>query len=142
VVYDLETFAFLTVNDAAVHRYGYSRDEFLGMTIKDIRPPEDIPKLIQNISKVTKGLMTQEYGGTRKRMEASFMLRSCRIRLISWERKAEIVLANDITKRNKRMTPLEESERRFRDILENVKLIAVVLDGQGKIIFCNDFLLN
>jgi PAS domain S-box-containing protein len=44
-VYDSETLAFLTVNDAAIERYGYSRDEFLGMTIEDIRPLEDIPRL-------------------------------------------------------------------------------------------------
>lgn len=41
-VVDQETLAFLDVNDAAVHRYGYSRDEFLSMTLADIRPPEDV----------------------------------------------------------------------------------------------------
>jgi two-component system cell cycle sensor histidine kinase/response regulator CckA len=40
-VYDTETLAFLVVNDAAIERYGYSREEFLGMTIHDIHPPED-----------------------------------------------------------------------------------------------------
>jgi PAS domain S-box-containing protein len=48
-LYDVQTLAFLNVNDAAVERYGYSRDEFLGMTIKDIRPPEDVPKLLELI---------------------------------------------------------------------------------------------
>lgn len=45
-VYDRETFRFLAVNDAAVQHYGYSREEFLAMTIKDIRPPEEIPRLL------------------------------------------------------------------------------------------------
>ena len=35
---------FLAVNDAAVRHYGYTRDEFLAMTIKDIRPPEEVPR--------------------------------------------------------------------------------------------------
>jgi PAS domain S-box-containing protein len=39
-VFDLETLAFLEVNEAAIQHYGYSRDEFLAMTIADIRPPE------------------------------------------------------------------------------------------------------
>ena len=47
-VYDAETLAFLAVNDAAVQHYGYSREEFLAMTIRDIRPPEDIPALIES----------------------------------------------------------------------------------------------
>ena len=38
-IYDESTLRFLTVNDAAVAQYGYSVDEFLAMTIKDIRPP-------------------------------------------------------------------------------------------------------
>jgi len=40
-LYDHETLRFLAVNDAAVRDYGYSRDEFLAMTLKDIRPEED-----------------------------------------------------------------------------------------------------
>lgn len=41
-VFDRKTLAFLAVNRAAVDRYGYSREEFLTMTILDIRPKEDI----------------------------------------------------------------------------------------------------
>jgi PAS domain S-box-containing protein len=46
-LYDADSLAFLEVNDSAVARYGYSRDEFLAMTIKDIRPPEDVPKFLE-----------------------------------------------------------------------------------------------
>lgn len=47
--YDLETLGFLDVNDAAVAKYGYSRDEFLAMRITDIRPQEDVDKLLANL---------------------------------------------------------------------------------------------
>ena len=40
-VYDSETRRFLAVNDAAIRRYGFTRDEFLAMTIMDIRPPAE-----------------------------------------------------------------------------------------------------
>jgi hypothetical protein len=40
-VYDSATLRFLEVNEVAVARYGWSREEFLGMTILDIRPPAD-----------------------------------------------------------------------------------------------------
>ena len=46
-VFDHETLAFLEVNDAAVEHYGYSREEFLAMTLTDIRPPEDVPAMIE-----------------------------------------------------------------------------------------------
>jgi PAS domain S-box-containing protein len=48
-VFDLETLRILTVNDAAVAHYGYSREEFLGMTIKDIRPEQDVEPLVASI---------------------------------------------------------------------------------------------
>jgi light-regulated signal transduction histidine kinase (bacteriophytochrome) len=41
-VYDADTLRFLEVNDAAVRAYGYSREEFLAMTVRDVRPAEDL----------------------------------------------------------------------------------------------------
>ena len=49
-VYDRETLEYLAVNEAAVQKYGYSSDEFLGMTIKDIRPVEDIAALLEMLA--------------------------------------------------------------------------------------------
>jgi PAS domain S-box-containing protein len=46
-VYDRETLQFLQVNDTAVKHYGYTREEFLGMRLTDIQPPEDAPKLLE-----------------------------------------------------------------------------------------------
>jgi PAS domain S-box-containing protein len=45
-VFDSETLAFLEVNDAAVRLYGFSRSEFLGMTIEAIRPETEVPALL------------------------------------------------------------------------------------------------
>ncbi len=45
-VVDSRTLAFLAVNDAAVRYYGYSREEFLSMTADQIRPPEEVPELL------------------------------------------------------------------------------------------------
>ena len=49
-LYDVQTLAFLRVNDAAIARYGYSLEEFLAMTIKDIRRPGDVPKFLELIA--------------------------------------------------------------------------------------------
>ncbi|TAN31747.1 PAS domain S-box protein [bacterium] len=51
-IYDVKTLRILDVNQAALERYGYSRDEFLGLTIKDIRPREDVPKFLELIADV------------------------------------------------------------------------------------------
>jgi len=49
-IYDIKTLAFLEVNHAAIDKYGYTREEFLALTIKDIRPTEDVPQLITHPS--------------------------------------------------------------------------------------------
>ena len=117
-IYDLETLAFLDVNDAAVQHYGYSREEFLFMTIKDIRPQEDIPVLLENISKVTKGL---DIAGTWTHLKKDGTL--IHVEIISHTltfagRRAEIVLAIDITDRRKADEALHESETKFRRLTE------------------------
>src|SRR5437870_11996344 len=48
-VYDPDTLRFLSVNDAAVAHYGYSREEFMALSIADIRPEEDVDKLLTTV---------------------------------------------------------------------------------------------
>jgi len=48
-IYDIETLSFLEVNESAIIHYGYSKEEFLSMTLKDIRPAEDIPSLLKDV---------------------------------------------------------------------------------------------
>ncbi|WP_158043449.1 ATP-binding response regulator [Skermanella pratensis] len=49
-IFDSETLAFVAVNDAALSRYGYSRERFMDMRISDIRPPEDTPRLLEALA--------------------------------------------------------------------------------------------
>jgi PAS domain S-box-containing protein len=58
-VYDFETLVFLQVNEAAVTTYGYSKEEFLKMTIRDIRHPEEQSALNEIISTVQIGTYNQ-----------------------------------------------------------------------------------
>ena len=50
-VYNAQTLRFLEVNDAAIAKYGYTREEFLSMNLRDIRPPEDIARLEELLTK-------------------------------------------------------------------------------------------
>jgi PAS domain S-box-containing protein len=54
-VYEVVNFKFLDVNEAAIIHYGYSRAEFLNMTIKDIRPPDEIPAMLAICDKLVPG---------------------------------------------------------------------------------------
>jgi PAS domain S-box-containing protein len=110
-VFDLETLAFLEVNDAAIHHYGYSREEFLRMTIKEIHSEEDLPALIQTIS----GLTPQhKEGGTwkhRKKDGTSIDVEINSHELTFYDRPAQIVLAYDVTERSFLEEQLRQSQK-------------------------------
>ncbi|MEO5717506.1 MAG: PAS domain S-box protein, partial [Chthoniobacterales bacterium] len=52
MIYDVVTLRFLDVNAAALREYGYSREEFLELTIRDIRPPADVKQFLQMLRQV------------------------------------------------------------------------------------------
>jgi PAS domain S-box-containing protein len=96
-IYDRDTLAFLAVNDAAVKHYGYSRDEFLRMTLKDIRPPEDIPWLLKKISDIKPG-MNSASSRHLKKDGAVFPVEIVSHTLPFNDRRAELVMAMDVAK--------------------------------------------
>jgi PAS domain S-box-containing protein len=118
-VYDLETLRFLMVNDAAVDHYGYMRDEFLAMTIKDIRPAEDIPPLLENVARVTTG---RDRAGVwrHRRKDGSILAVEITAHVMDFGgRRAELVLANDVTERLKLEDQLRQAQK-----MEAVGLLA------------------
>lgn len=48
-VYDSSSLQILAVNQAAIHTYGYSKDEFLGLSLLQLRPTSEIAKLQENL---------------------------------------------------------------------------------------------
>ena len=113
-VYDVQTLRFLAVNDAAVGHYGYSRDEFLRMTVADIRPPEDRPRLLAAVGRLTEGV--ERAGGWRHRKKDGSVI-EVEVTSHALEfagRPADLVLAQDVTARRRADEALRESEERYR----------------------------
>lgn len=136
-VYDLETLSFLAVNESAVHRYGYSREEFLAMTIKDIRPAEDVPAPLDNVSKVFSGL--DDSGTWRHRKKDGTIID---VEIISYPlsfdgRRAELVLASDVTERKRAEANLRESEERYRHLFHDDLTGDFISTPDGQLLECN-----
>ena len=100
-VYDLETIAFLSINDSAVQQYGYSRQEALSMTLKDICHPNDIQALLDKISKVPEG---RDVAGVWRliRKDGTIIFADIICHTLEFNgRRAVMVLAIDITEKKR-----------------------------------------
>jgi PAS domain S-box-containing protein len=136
-VYDVETLQFLAVNNAAIRRYGYSRAEFLTMTIMDIRSPEDAQLLAAHLSK--RQSEVDHAGEWRHRTKDGTVLNVevTANRLNFAGRPAEFVLANDVTERKKAETALRISEDRYRDLVDNSHELICTHDLEGRVLSVN-----
>ena len=113
-VYDLETLNFLEVNQAAIKKYGFSRDEFLNMNLKDIRPASEMEKLMENVKQDSDELSFSGEWKHKNRTGDIFLVEIISHSIIYNNKKARLVLANDITKR----LQAEEEIRQLNETLE------------------------
>jgi diguanylate cyclase (GGDEF)-like protein/PAS domain S-box-containing protein len=132
-VYDAETLRFLAVNDTAVERYGYSRDEFLSMSIADIRPSEDIPAMMQSAMLRLEGT---ESAGIWRHLTKSGVLRWVEITShpIQFDgRPARLVVATDVSAQKQ-----AESQLRLQAAaLEAAANAIMISDRAGRINWVN-----
>src|SRR5262245_2071997 len=98
-VYDTETRAVLAVNDAALEHYGYSRDEFMALTIMSLRPPEEAAALDE--------ILASAPGSTRRetrhrRKDGTIIEVEVRAEpLLFGDRRARLVISTDVTLRRR-----------------------------------------
>ena len=134
-VYDLETLRFLAVNAAAVFHYGYSVDEFLSLTIRDIRPPEDLPALAANLAHPAPSLEQSSPWRHRRKDGTVIEVEIASHELVFGGRRARLVLATDVTVRNQYARELRVAHDHQRQLLDHSPAVLYVLALEaGKIV--------
>jgi PAS domain S-box-containing protein len=97
-VHDPETLRILEVNDAAVEHYGYSREEFIRMTLADLRPTEDVGAILKENSATNSTKLTGPWRHRRK--DGSYIQVDMASHCIDYQgRKCSFVLVQDVTDR-------------------------------------------
>ncbi len=136
-VYDNETLKFLKVNDMAINKYGYSIQEFLSMTLKDIRPIEEIELLIGNIQ--SQNAIIQGSGPWKHKLKnGEIIFVDIHSHEILYNNKtARIVAAYDITEKVKATRALAKSEEHFRTLFEQALDGIFIADENGNYLDVN-----
>ena len=142
LIYDLETLAFLEINSAAIHHYGYTREEFLSMTIKDIRPKEDIEALMKDVE-LTRNAYNPagEWRHLKKNGEI------INVEIISHSvtfnnRRARQVMINDITMRKQNEGKLQKEQYLMNILMDNIPDLIYFKDKDSRFLRINNSQAN
>jgi PAS domain S-box-containing protein len=136
-VFDAESTRFLEVNSAAVEHYGYSRQEFLTMRITEIRPQEDVPRLLEDAAKARSGL--RDAGTWKHRLKDGRFIdvEIASDRLTFAGQNAVLVVARDITEQKQAEKALQETERKYRSMVEDAVIGIFQSTPQGRFLTVN-----
>ena len=130
-VYDLETLRFLDVNEVACTKYGYSREEFLAMTLRDIRPAADVPAMEASVRSTPPQVFNS--GVWRHRLKDGSLIN---VEITSHEmsfqgRKTRFVCPIDVTQRVRTEHALREREAALRRAQGLARLAHAISDSTG-----------
>lgn len=136
-IIESSSYKFLDVNKQALKHYGYSREEFLNMTVLDIRPAEEKERFIKTNFSITdeahninRGIWTHiKKDGTPIKVQISALP------ITIGETKARLILAHDVTEQEKAKEQLVKSEKRFRTLIESNNDVIALLDKSFNVIY-------
>jgi PAS domain S-box-containing protein len=136
-VYDPVTLRLLDVNDAALQRYGYAREEFLRLNLRDLRPAEEVPALEQALREPP----AQRYGlEWRHRTRAGEILH---VRIFAADtefdgRRARLVLAEDITAAREAQAETHRLREQLASMLDGMVDAVCLFSRDGRFLFVNE----
>jgi PAS domain S-box-containing protein len=126
-VYDLDVLRFLAVNEAAIQHYGYSREEYMSMTILDIRPPEDEAAVLKSLDSPHHGREIKTWRHCKK--DGTIIDVEINSHPLSFGgRAAELVQSTDITARKRMEEAVKKSEVEYRNLFESASDAILILD--------------
>lgn len=141
-LYKLDTLKFLKVNPAAIAKYGYTNEEFLSMTIVDLRPPDEVERLRSYIK-------TQRKRPANERKTESRYWRHCLksgdviwvdlyTQIFNYENdKAALIVAVDVTTRKQMQDRLDVQRAYFRQLFDSSSEAIVLVDRDESVIDAN-----
>ncbi len=132
----------VSANKAAARIQGCGIDELNMMKIQDLDTPEAATPTFERFGRILSGeQLVFEVEHVRK--DGSVFPVEVNAGLITIKgHRYVLAFERDITERKLALEALSRSEKKFRDLLETIRLLAVMLDCDGNINFCNDFLLS
>ncbi|HEY6806226.1 MAG TPA: PAS domain S-box protein [Pyrinomonadaceae bacterium] len=139
-VYNEETLAFQAVNEAATRTYGYSRDEFLSMTIDSLRAKEDIPALLIKNANDANDLVLSSPWRHKTRDQKTIYVEMSSHPVVFDGKHSRLVIVNDVTERKlldekqqRLHVSLQQSAMEWRQTFNAIEFPVLIVDLNGTI---------
>jgi two-component system, cell cycle sensor histidine kinase and response regulator CckA len=110
-LYEHETLRFLAVNNAMIRHYGYTRDEFLRMTLHDLRCPQDVPGFLASIAAIEPGTTGPGLGTHTKKDGSVIDVEITVQKFVLGGRPCCLGVALDVTERNRMEAQLRQAQK-------------------------------
>jgi two-component system cell cycle sensor histidine kinase/response regulator CckA len=117
-VYDCASLYLLDVNEAAIEKFGYTLDEFLALSVPNIRPDTDAEKLAQELLDRHTGFNHAGVWRQRRKDGSVFWAEATVVRSVHDGRNQELVVTNDVTQRIEAEEALRESREHLRSLVD------------------------
>jgi PAS domain S-box-containing protein len=131
-VYDLETLHILDVNDVACAKYGYTREEFLRLSLLDIRPPQDADAVRASVRDTPPGVYNSGVWRHRLRDGSLINVEITSHELTFMGRRGRLVCPIDVTQRVRAERALRESEALLQRAQNLARLAHAVTGPDGR----------
>ncbi|HEY8104996.1 MAG TPA: PAS domain S-box protein, partial [Gemmatimonadales bacterium] len=132
-VYDYETLRFLDVNQAAIDQYGWTREEFLRMSTRDIRPAEDVAGFDARLRARGPGVTVGGRFRHRRKDGSALEVEVASQEVLFGGMRARLVLATDVTERVR----IEEDVQRFVSLVENAGDFIAMVSPDWRVLYLN-----
>lgn len=144
-VSDRESLRFLAVNDAAVARYGYSREQFMSMTVPELRPEADRERFGNFLRSLELSQFTENIGQHVTRDGTSIDVSVSSRALTYAGRNARLTVIHDISKSKQAERELRHTQKFLDAIIEHVPapiLVKEVACANADVAQCRYTLVN
>lgn len=138
-VYDSQTLKFLDVNVAAILHYGYTKEEFMLMTIEDIQPGGKV-EVLKQIQHTDYGLRSGNQTMVQHKKKDGTVIHVCLEVNTVWfgEIDARLMTVIDRTNEIETQKILKNREQRFRALVEHGSDMIAILDREANCVFVSD----
>jgi PAS domain S-box-containing protein len=123
-VYDQDTLEIVAANEASLRQYGYTLDEFLRLTIRDIAPPDELADVQRAVAALPQGMGPKSHWHHRRKDGSTFPVEVVSHSIPFGGRRGRMILVKDVTESER----YESDLRAARDVaLESSRLKSAFL---------------